>query len=91
MSAEINKARLLVRALLMQATEIDRQLSAAVQEAWPVGSSICWIRTGRHPAFGRVLTTAYGRIKVLNADSGKEVWITPDHIARASEPQDAAV
>lgn len=78
-----------VRALETQKNAIEDQLDDAIKEAWPIGSSVQWMKTGRHPAFGEVTHHGYGRLTVRNADSGKTVQITPYHISRAAQGESA--
>lgn len=70
-----------------QIAALESERDDAIKVAWPLYSSVSWIKTGRHPAFGDVVMHGYGgRLKVLNAETLKEVWITPHHIGRASNP-----
>jgi len=66
-----------------QIKQLQAKLYLAIEGTWPVGSSVRWIKTGRHPVFGTVLRIAADRLLVCNADTGREVRITPYHIACA--------
>lgn len=71
--------------------ELEGTRDAAIKAAWPLYTSVSWIKTGRHPAHGDVVMHGYGgRLKVLNAATLKEVWITPHHIARAASPTEGS-
>jgi hypothetical protein len=75
-----------VYALQKESAELDNQIDEAIRAAWPCGRRIRWLKNGKTPAVGHVISHGYGaRIFVENERTLAKYWIEPYHIQRAGK------
>ena len=73
-----------VYALQAELRLLQDRLNEAVRAAWPCGARIRWLKNGKTPAVGHVISHGYGaRIFVENERSLAKYWIEPYHIQQA--------